>query len=296
LSYVFVSYFREDAKIVRALLDQFDRDGVPYWIDESGIELGEQWRARIAKTIEQAGAFLLCISSSYWSRPNSYVHEELGIAVSYAAKLDPSLQWILPFVIDESGIPSVNIGKDRRLSDLHAIRLKHDRKRAFGDCARVAKQIVQSPGFNRARIELRSESLEKNPFISVDGRLLCRDGSWLSVADYKREFDKWFNALQVEVFEQERKRPFEDILTVLEPNSRLEFSVVPGSIELKMSALNRERVDRYGVGGWYDNDSNLLQLRVAARERVSFLVRETPRSGFLWRNRPVPNYYYLTRS
>ena len=106
VSYVFISYFREDTALVKRLKAQLDAFQVNYWIDEEGMEPGEEWERKIRRKIEDAGIFLLCLSKSY-NRKTSYVHKEIDMAVAHAAKLDSSVTWIVPVAFDDVEIPDI---------------------------------------------------------------------------------------------------------------------------------------------------------------------------------------------
>jgi hypothetical protein len=51
-----------------------------------------------------------------------------------------------------------------------------------------------------------------------------------------------------------------------------------------------------GDPSWVTFPSNTLQFQLGAKERKNLLVRDTPRTGFLWRNKPCDTPYYLTEA
>ena len=61
---VFVSYSREDAARVSALVGKLRAAGVSLWIDQGGIDAASQWSEQIVNALESAKAMLLMVSGS----------------------------------------------------------------------------------------------------------------------------------------------------------------------------------------------------------------------------------------
>ena len=289
MSFVFVSYFRENKAEIAGLLERFRDAKIPYWIDEEGMEGGELWRAKIARKIDEAAAFLFCFSSVYYERPGSYVHQELEIAQAKAARMHASVTWIVPVALDGAPIPEIRIGSDGALSDHHVIQLDGG---GMDECVRRLSDLIVNPSLNMASIRLSSAGLGLPLFIEVNDQLLTTSGEFISVRDYQEEY--------------ERRHPgghsFETILDVFElkRDSTRDFFVTPGQCTLRAVNMGfSQAVGQWGPIGdpsWVTFPSNTLQFQLGAKERKNLLVRDTPRTGFLWRNKPCDTPYYLTEA
>ncbi len=288
MSFVFVSYFRQNQAEIAGLLERFRAAKIPYWIDEEGMEGGELWREKVARKIDEAAAFLFCFSNVYYERPGSYVHEELKIAQAKMAQMHASVTWIVPVALDSASIPDIRISSNGTLLDHHVIKLDG---RGIDECVRRVSDLIVNPALNMASIRLSSASLSFQTFIEVNDQLLTTSGEFISVRHYKEEYKKRYptgnvlNTIILDVFELKR-------------DSSREFLVKPGRCELRAVHMTFDRgVGQWGPIGdpsWVTFSSNTLQLQLGAKERKSLLVRNTPRTGFLWRNKPVAMTYYLT--
>jgi hypothetical protein len=287
MSFVFVSYFRENKAGIARLLERLRAEKIPYWIDEEGMEGGELWRAKIARKIDEATAFLFCFSKVYYERPDSYVRQELEIAQAKTARMHTSVAWIVPVGLDSAPIPEIRVGANGKLSDLHVIMLDG---RGMDECVRRLSDLIANPALNMASIRLSSASLIFPTFIEVNDQLLTTSGEFISVRRYEEEYEKLHppdigpDAI-LDVF-------------VLKRDSTREFFVMPGQCKLRAVHMTfSQGVGQWGPIGdpsWVTFASNTLQLQVGAKERKSLLVRTTPRTGFLWRNKPTTMSYYLT--
>lgn len=318
MTYVFVSYFREDVSKIRPLLDALDKLSIAYWIDEVGMELGEQWREKVKRKIDQAGAFLLCVSDQFYLRPTSYVHAELAIAIERAKTLAPSVPWLLPICLDQTKLPEVSIDETRSLTDLHSIRLADGDYNAIEHTALRLNAILTNPSLSLANIVVTSLKIAFRPTIIAGaepfriesllyyhdlhpsgGDILLADGSWMPFPEYWKAYSDWFfDDLRRRENKQGGRvdRPHEPKVVV--SNSSLRFQVRPGRIHLTAASFEHEQViGQYGqkqgttVSKWH---SNTISFDVGARETKILLLRDTPASGFLWRNRPTKSDYYFT--
>lgn len=287
MGFVFVSYFRENKAEVAKLLKCLEEQGVAYWIDEEGMEGGELWRDKIARKIDQASAFLFCMSKVYYQRQGSYVHQELELALKKASQLDRSVTWVVPLLLDDSRFPAIELAPGRQLADHHVIRFD---SRGMSECARRLSALASDPSLNLASIRLSSASLFFGCFVEVNASLLRNSGEWIETEVYKTEYQKAhpFGILQYSMLD----------VFVLERNSTREFLVPPGACRVCVKHMTfSQGIGQWGPVGepsWVTFPSNVLELRLRSKERKNLLVRDTPRSGFLWLKKLVGTPYFLS--
>lgn len=100
---VFISYSRKDytdenkniipGNVISTIKEQFDKNGISYWMDEKGDMTGKKFAAIIAKQITDSNVFLFVCSQN--SVASKWVDRELGVA-------DDREKHIIPFACDES--------------------------------------------------------------------------------------------------------------------------------------------------------------------------------------------------
>jgi len=98
MGYVFISYAHADAEEVERIVSKLEASGIEVWIDRDSIRGGRQWRREIVEGIDNAGAFVLHLSSSAAASIN--VLKELNLAEEAT---DP---FIIPLLLQNIKIPS----------------------------------------------------------------------------------------------------------------------------------------------------------------------------------------------
>jgi len=84
---VFISYSRQDVKLVDGIVDRLKEDGFDIWIDRSSIKVGDLWTVAIVEAIDTAEAFVLMLSPSATASDN--VRKEVQLAQDAKRKLFP---------------------------------------------------------------------------------------------------------------------------------------------------------------------------------------------------------------
>ncbi|MGF1457015.1 MAG: toll/interleukin-1 receptor domain-containing protein [Alphaproteobacteria bacterium] len=77
---IFISYARADRARLRPFLDDLDREGLSYFIDERGIRTGEDWSERIVEALRAARIVI-----TFWSEAavrSPHVRDEARIALN----------------------------------------------------------------------------------------------------------------------------------------------------------------------------------------------------------------------
>ena len=96
MGFVFISYSRQDTKIVDHIVTRLKNDGFEVWLDRENIKGGDQWRKQIVKAIHTTDAFLLMLS------PNSTVSDNVRKEVDLA---ESAKRRLFPFVLAEVDLP-----------------------------------------------------------------------------------------------------------------------------------------------------------------------------------------------
>ena len=107
----FISYSRKDLAAAEEVLRLFARSDHRAWIDQSGIEIGEQFPERIFTEIDRADIFLLLWSAN--ARHSRWVEREWNYAYRISKPMVPVLldTTPLPMALEgTNGIPSLTHG------------------------------------------------------------------------------------------------------------------------------------------------------------------------------------------
>jgi hypothetical protein len=83
IPHVFLSYLREDQRLVERLCRELTRHGVVVWLDREKIRPGERWQVSIRRAIEAGASFIAGFPAAYRARSSSYMNVELNIAVEH---------------------------------------------------------------------------------------------------------------------------------------------------------------------------------------------------------------------
>jgi len=93
---VFISYSRRDSAVAQELCDEFDKAGISYFIDKTGIYSGEEFMQVLAENI------LDCELVVFLGSANSYKSDYTGMEVAFAIKRKVRL---IPYLIDDTPLP-----------------------------------------------------------------------------------------------------------------------------------------------------------------------------------------------
>jgi hypothetical protein len=106
---VFVSYVRDDLDVVDRLAAELTAAGFDVWIDHARLAPGMRWKAEIHRAIAAGDFFLACFSPRYW-KPESYMNEELLVAVERLRTMPRNRTWFIPVKLAECELPDYPIG------------------------------------------------------------------------------------------------------------------------------------------------------------------------------------------
>ncbi|WP_288413901.1 toll/interleukin-1 receptor domain-containing protein [uncultured Novosphingobium sp.] len=121
MSHAFLSYVREDARIVGHLKQVLEANGVRCWMDTSDLEPGLPWRDQLRRAIQSGSYFVPFFSSCWAAKATSTANEEVLWAIDELRRRPHDQAWFLSFVLDNGRVPDLPIGADRYLTNLQYI-------------------------------------------------------------------------------------------------------------------------------------------------------------------------------
>lgn len=116
------SRFRDDVSEVRRLRDDLVAAGETVWWDDE-LQVGQLWDEVVDQAIEDAYAFVLCLSEAGCRRSESGVYAEVSKALDIYRRYAPTIGFILPVRMSQCRIPSVRIAPGRYLNESHYVDL-----------------------------------------------------------------------------------------------------------------------------------------------------------------------------
>lgn len=138
--HVFISYVRDNAELVMRLASELRRYGVEVWLDRERIAPGQRWRDSIRAAIRSGDLFLACFSREYAEREQSYMNEELTVAIEELRQKPTDRTWFVPIVLSQGYVPDRTIGAGETLRDLHWIDLDSDWNSGVAAIVQIAQR------------------------------------------------------------------------------------------------------------------------------------------------------------
>lgn len=100
---VFLSYTRGSSEEVMTLASQLRAAGIEPWVDVDSNRGGAKWHEAMKHVIsEDSDYFVLCHSKKLSQKPESYVFEELDLALGRAKRFRPPLSYFIPIRLDDA--------------------------------------------------------------------------------------------------------------------------------------------------------------------------------------------------
>lgn len=115
---IFISYVKEDSRLVAFLAQILRLNGLNVWLDSEMIAPGQRWKSSIRDAIGRGTYFLSIHSKQRAARTVSYVNEELVLAIDEIRRRPANVTWFVPIKIDDCEIESRDIGGGETLSDI----------------------------------------------------------------------------------------------------------------------------------------------------------------------------------
>lgn len=120
---VFISYVHEDSDAVDRLAAGLRAGGFDVWLDRTHLQAGTRWKSVIRKAILSGDSFIACFSPRYLSKNETFMNEELNIAVDRLRMMHRSRQWFFPVMLEACEIPDYEIGPGETLASLQYLDL-----------------------------------------------------------------------------------------------------------------------------------------------------------------------------
>jgi hypothetical protein len=154
----FISYMREDEIAIRRLATDLSFYGVHTWIDRNDIVPGTPWKDAILGAIADGGFFLACISTNFNIRKQSYMREEINVAVDlFGSDLQGR---VIPLLLS-GDFPQETVAGEFDLRSLQAIDLRENWEEGV---ARLATTLHGASVRDQAEIAaLRAKLNSENP-------------------------------------------------------------------------------------------------------------------------------------
>ena len=165
--HVFISYCHENKTTVDRLCEHLTSRGIKVWLDRNALEPGMRWKSAIQQAIHQGAYFLACFSQESNAREQTYMSEELTLAVEKLQERPFDKVWFIPLKLNECEIPDIDIGDGATLRDLQYVNLYEDWEIGIqrivnvmqSTCAQEPLNATHSPGDKGVEcVLLRSEN------------------------------------------------------------------------------------------------------------------------------------------
>ena len=126
MSSVFVSYIRENLERIDGIYHALTSRGIKVWLDRNDIYPGVRWKQAIRQAIQVGTFFIACFSKEYNERSETYMNEELIVAIEVLRRRSTDKVWFIPVILNECDIPEREIGGGETLKDLQWTDLHED--------------------------------------------------------------------------------------------------------------------------------------------------------------------------
>ncbi|GGD24414.1 toll/interleukin-1 receptor domain-containing protein [Flavobacterium orientale] len=118
ITFVFLSYAKEDKEIVKQTMEVLHDYGVITWFDEKDLLPGDNWQDKIEQSIEKADYILIFFSSNSITR-QGYKNKEIRFALEQKMLKPFDTRYIIPILIDDVTPP-------RELREIHWIKMNDE--------------------------------------------------------------------------------------------------------------------------------------------------------------------------
>lgn len=123
---VFISYLRCNSDQIDLICKAFKENDIDYWRDKDQIEPGKLWKTAIKDAINNGAYFLACFSKEHEAKTETYMNEEILVAIDILRKKGFNSGWFIPIKLSECEIPPHDIGAGKTLQDIHYLNLYED--------------------------------------------------------------------------------------------------------------------------------------------------------------------------
>lgn len=174
MQHVFISYCHENMSIVDRIYGELTSRGIKVWLDRNELIPGAAWKQAVQQAIHQGDFFIACFSKASIARDQTYMSEELSLAVKKLRERPFDRVWFILVRLDECDIPDIDIGDGETLRDLHYVDLYKEWETGIQDLVKIIavtqKSSVSTDSENNRADTLTDESNKCVLFHSVEGR------------------------------------------------------------------------------------------------------------------------------
>lgn len=142
---VFISYVRENSDDIDNICSEFKRYGIEHWLDRDQIDPGKFWKDAIKSAINNGAYFLACFSREYENRSETYMNEELLVAIEILRTKSYNSGWFIPIKLSECEIPDIDVGAGKTLNDIQCLKLYKEEKKGLQRLIDVIKREETPP-------------------------------------------------------------------------------------------------------------------------------------------------------
>ena len=190
---VFISYVRENIKIVDRLCQELRSHGIEVWLDRNDIDPGSYWEQAIRRAIQQGAFFIACFSEEYNNRGQTYMNEELTLAIDELRQRSPDQIWFIPVKLNECAIPDRDIGGGKTLQALQYVNLYEN----WDDSIQRILKVIQ-PGLSEPVISANAvEQSETQVQPQAANAYFDQGNAYHSEADYDRAIQAFSGAIEL---------------------------------------------------------------------------------------------------
>lgn len=104
ITFVFLSYAKEDKESVLKVMDRLHENGVITWFDEKDLLPGDDWESKIEESIEKADYVFIFLSSKTIDKIG-YKNKEVNYALNQYLMRPSGKRYIIPILLDECTPP-----------------------------------------------------------------------------------------------------------------------------------------------------------------------------------------------
>ena len=169
MKHVFVSYCHENKAIVDRLCQSLASHDIHIWVDRDKIGPGTPWKQAIQQAIQHGDFFIACFSTEVNARNQTYMSEELKVAIEELHQHPVDKAWFIPVKLNECEIPDIDIGGGETLRDLQYVDL-HRNWDAGIQCLLDTISVTSVHDKKHSANALADDGNECVLFRSVDGQ------------------------------------------------------------------------------------------------------------------------------
>jgi len=177
MKHVFLSYLRENFDSVKKLKSALEEHDIKVWLDKEKIKPGKRWAVAIEEAIRNGDFFIACFSSNYSKRSETYMNEELDIAIQRLKKMPIDRAWFIPVLLSKCTIPNLKINSNETLRSLQWVELYKDWNKGINQiifliknekheggvtCCEVSTENSDKKSSNTERVSIDKISLSEN--------------------------------------------------------------------------------------------------------------------------------------